>query len=61
MKSDGGAIGITEKPSALLRWMTSGPEVCQLVNELDEHLPCVKQHQNNKTSDVIVSSMVDLG
>ena len=35
VKTDGGAIGITENPSALLRWMTSGPEVCQLVKEYD--------------------------
>lgn len=35
VKGDGGAIGITENPSALLRWMTSGPEVCQLVKEYD--------------------------
>ena len=27
VKSDGGAIGITEKPSAFFRWMTAGPEV----------------------------------
>ena len=36
VKSDGGAIGITENPSALLRWMTAGPEVCQLVTDYEE-------------------------
>ena len=35
VKGEGGAVGITENPSALLRWMTSGPEVCQLVKEYD--------------------------
>ena len=35
VKSDGGAIGITEKESALLRWMTSSPEICQLVQSYD--------------------------
>ena len=31
IKSDGGVIGITENESALLRWMTSGPAICQLI------------------------------
>ena len=31
VKGDGGAIGITEDPSALTRWMVSGPEVSQLI------------------------------
>ena len=29
VKSDGGAIGITEKEAALLRWMNSGPAILQ--------------------------------
>ena len=28
VKSDGGVIGITERETALLRWMTSGPQIC---------------------------------
>ena len=31
IKLDGGIIGITENESALLRWMTSGPAICQLI------------------------------
>ena len=36
VKGDGGAIGITEHPSALLRWMTAGPEICQITKEYEE-------------------------
>ena len=31
VKEDGGAVGITENPSALLRWITSGPQISQLI------------------------------
>ena len=46
IKADGGAIGLTEDPSALRRWMVAGPEVSRLVslyeieaqtNETSEH------------------------
>ena len=36
VKADGGAIGITEHPSALLRWMTAGPEICQITKEYED-------------------------
>ena len=35
VKGDGGAIGITEDPSALRRWMVSGPEVSRLVHQYE--------------------------
>ena len=35
VKGDGGAIGLTENFSHLLRWMVSGPEVARLVNEFE--------------------------
>ena len=31
IKGDGGAVGLTEDPSALRRWMVAGPEVSQLI------------------------------
>ena len=36
-EGDGGAVGFTENPVALLRWMVAGPEIARLVNEFDEH------------------------
>ena len=35
IKGDGGAVGVTENPSALRRWMVSGPEVSHLVAQYD--------------------------
>lgn len=35
IKGDGGAIGITEDPSALRRWMVAGPEVSFLVGQYE--------------------------
>ena len=35
IKGDGGAIGVTEDPSALRRWMIAGPEVSHLVAQYE--------------------------
>ena len=33
VKGDGGAVGLTENPAALLRWMVAGPEMARVVGE----------------------------
>ena len=38
VKGDGGAVGLTENPSALRRWMVAGPEVSRLVEEFESCL-----------------------
>ena len=35
IKGEGGAIGVTEDPSALRRWMVAGPEVSRLATEFE--------------------------
>ena len=35
IKGDGGAIGVTEDPSVLRKWMVAGPEVSRLVAEYE--------------------------
>ena len=45
IKADGGAIGLTDDPSALCRWMLAGPEVSRLV-----YLYEIEAH-NNETSE----------
>lgn len=35
VKGDGGAVGLTENPSALRRWMVSGPEMARLIGEFE--------------------------
>ena len=40
IKGDGGAVGLTDNPSALLRWMVARPEVVKAIEEFqdgDEH------------------------
>ena len=39
VKGGGGAVGLTENPSALRRWMVSGPKVARLVNEFKSSMP----------------------
>ena len=48
VKGDGGAIGLTENSSQLLRWMVSGPEVSRLVNEFECSLEVTKGDQGTK-------------
>ena len=35
VKDDGGAVGLTENPAALRRWMVSGPEMARLIGEFE--------------------------
>ena len=34
-----GAVGLTENPSQLLKWMVAGPELARIVNEFEDSLP----------------------
>lgn len=36
VNGEGGAVGLTDSPDALLRWMVSGPEVSRMVEEFEE-------------------------
>ena len=36
IKGDGGAVGVTDNPSALLRWMIAGPEVAMAIEEFQD-------------------------
>lgn len=35
VKGDGGAVGLTENPAALRRWMVSGPELARVIAEFE--------------------------
>ena len=35
VKGEGGAVGLTENPAALRRWMVAGPEVSRMVQEFE--------------------------
>ena len=36
IKGDGGAVGLTDNPSALRRWMIAGPEIAAAIQEFEE-------------------------
>ena len=35
MKGSGGAVGLTENPSAFRKWMVTGPEQARLLKEFE--------------------------
>jgi hypothetical protein len=44
VKGTGGAVGLTENPDALLRWMTAGPEVARVIGEFEQAATIVAEH-----------------
>ena len=36
VKGDGGAVGLTQNPAALRRWMLAGPEITRLIQEFEK-------------------------
>ena len=49
IKEDGGGIGITETPGALLRWIVAGPELARVVKEFESTL---KEDNTDKVSTI---------
>ncbi|KAJ8392755.1 hypothetical protein AAFF_G00072390 [Aldrovandia affinis] len=47
IKGDGGAVGLTDNPSALRRWMVAGPEVARVIEEFQDG----NQHWRRQTAD----------
>ena len=47
VKSDGGAVGLTQSPSALGRWMIAGSELMRMTSEFESSL----ERKNNKSLD----------
>lgn len=50
VKGEGGAVGLTENPSALRRWMVSGPEIARIINEFEASMvtECTEIEQSAK-------------
>ena len=50
MKGEGGAVGLTENPSALHRWMVSGPEIARIIKEFEASMvtECPETEQSAK-------------
>ena len=49
VKREGGAVGLTESPNALRRWMLPGPEMASLINEFEAGMvPDTSTNENSK-------------
>ena len=44
VKGDFGVIGITDNPSALIKWTTTGPEVARIIDEFERHTALGLKH-----------------
>ena len=64
IKGDGGAIGLTDNPNALRRWMIAGPEVARIIEEFhDEHHHCggkINTNHHDQTPSVQTSFAKDV-
>ena len=49
VKGEGGAVGLTEDPQALERWLVAGPEISQLILEFEYSFQSLES-QTSKTS-----------
>ena len=49
VKGEGGAVGLTENPAALRRWMVGGPEVARMIKEFEDSTPVPKYQHHEQT------------
>lgn len=72
VKGEGGAVGLTENPAALRRWMISGPEVARMIKEfenLSNQANDIRHHEQQPgvqcafTKDVtsLIASLEEMG
>ena len=47
IKGEGGAVGLTEDPQALERWMVAGPEISRLILEFETSFQAPKPEKSN--------------
>ena len=48
IKGEGGAIGLTENPKALERFLIAGPEISRIIDEYNERFPHIGSTKSNK-------------
>lgn len=48
VKGEGGAVGLTENPAALRRWMVTGPELARMVEEFEGHISASGMHDHHE-------------
>ena len=67
INGDGGFIGLTQDPNALLKWAVSGPEVVRVISEFESSIvtntgtgmrDATEQHDQNRSAQQRFSSQV---
>ena len=59
VKGDGGAVGLTENPAAMRRWMVSGPEMSRVIREFQAsadnktHRTGILHHEQTKHAQMV--------
>ena len=53
VKGEGGAVGLTENPAALRRWMIAGPEVTRMVEEFENSACADSQDRHHEQTPAI--------
>ena len=48
VKGEGGAVGLTEDPQALERWMVAGPEISRLILEFENSIQTLESPTSNR-------------
>ena len=53
IKGEGGAVGLTENPAALRRWMVAGPELARMVQEFEETSSQTEEHSHHEQKSAV--------
>lgn len=61
IKGDGGAVGLTDNPAALRRWMVAGPEVARLIGEFHSVYQNCSRQVDTRHHDQIPSVQAAFG
>ena len=56
VKGKGGAVGLTETPTALRRWMVAGPELAQMVEEFEDVISTSESQNHYENKPAIQSA-----
>lgn len=58
VKGEGGAVGLTESPAALRRWMVAGPELSRMVKEFEDISTTKKDLQHHEQTPAVQSTFL---
>ena len=56
IKGEGGAVGLTENPAGLRRWVVAGPELARMVQEFEETSSQTEEHSHHEQEPAVQST-----